>query len=100
MTLNISVFYHAKGPLLYNLNAMDKIRVSRELEKISGLIRERQEGDADFSELYAAQQALAWALNPNVARSPSSMILSEPLATLDGQLPIMDIQAAQVSCQD
>jgi HEPN domain-containing protein len=47
--------------------------VSREIEKLNRALREAPEGDRR-AELYAAQQALAWALEPCVIQAPSVTI--------------------------
>jgi len=48
--------------------------VERELWRIERALSAAR-GTAKYSELYAAQQALAWALEPNGARSPYDMIM-------------------------
>lgn len=46
--------------------------VRRELEKLGRALRESQTGP--HNELYAAQQALAWALDPQAFKSPFDLI--------------------------
>jgi hypothetical protein len=52
--------------------------IARELERIRAAVRERQATNShstEYRELYAAQQALAWALEPNGFRAPYDTIL-------------------------
>lgn len=48
--------------------------VERELLRINTAIAKLDEG-RDYDRLYAAQQALAWALEPTGAKSPYAMIM-------------------------
>lgn len=48
--------------------------IQRELDKISFTLRKTPEG-LTYRELYAAQQALAWALEPDGTRPPFQMIM-------------------------
>jgi len=57
--------------------------IERELERISDAVRARQAEQSDTNEyrqLYAAQQPLSWALEPNGFRAPYETILSGTLA--------------------
>lgn len=47
--------------------------IQRELDKISLALGEPS--DPHYIELYAAQQALAWALEPDGIRSPYKMVM-------------------------
>lgn len=47
--------------------------VQRELDRIGAALRAAQPGPR-YAELYAAQQALAWAAEPNGFASPYNMI--------------------------
>ena len=47
--------------------------VQRELDRISKALAEASNGDR-YTELYAAQQALAWALEPDAFKAPYSTI--------------------------
>lgn len=51
--------------------------VQRELKRIQEMLPSRQ-CDPRFRELYAAQQALEWALEPNGVKSPFDMIMGTP----------------------
>lgn len=48
--------------------------VSRELEKLSRALQSEPQG-THYAELYAAQQALSWALEPKGFKAPHSMIM-------------------------
>lgn len=65
--------------------------IQRELDRISTALQSDPD-DKDYDRLYAAQQALAWALDPNGAKAPFAMIRDIQQAT-DGSptgLPAMD----------
>jgi hypothetical protein len=47
--------------------------VQREVARIGEALRQPQSG-AKYAELYAAQQALMWALEPNGSKSPFDML--------------------------
>jgi hypothetical protein len=53
--------------------AQNKGQVARELERLEKALREPQTDDR-YCQLYAAQQALAWALDPSAAASPYATI--------------------------
>lgn len=53
--------------------------VSRELEKLSRELLNAPEGR--YGELYAAQQALSWALDPQAFKSPFALIMGTQEAT-------------------
>jgi len=58
--------------------------LERELERISEAVRSRQADQSDtdeYRQLYAAQQALAWALEPDGFRAPYETILTDTPAT-------------------
>ena len=58
--------------------------IERELARISEAVRARQAEQSDtdeYRQLYAIQQALSWALEPNGFRAPYETILSDTLAT-------------------
>lgn len=48
--------------------------VQQELDRISAELRENQKGEK-YNELYAAQQALVWALEPSAFRSPYMSVM-------------------------
>lgn len=55
--------------------------IERELKRISDAVRARQAGQSDtdeYRQLYAAQQALSWALEPTGFRAPCDTILDTP----------------------
>lgn len=60
-------------------------RITEEKERINTAYRAALqwglEDDKRALQLYAAQQALAWALEPQAARSPFEMIMDDPLET-------------------
>lgn len=61
----------------------DTNRVRTELEKIEVALREPQT-DEQYTQLYAAQQALAWALSPGAFASPYQTIQSGLVQPLTG----------------
>ena len=52
-----------------------KERISAELSRIESELRTNQKKTKIWCQLYAAQQALTWALTPNGFASPSKAIL-------------------------
>jgi hypothetical protein len=56
--------------------------VQRELTQISRALMESSESP-HYAELYAAQQALAWVLEPNGFASPMKMITGTPVGSED-----------------
>jgi hypothetical protein len=50
--------------------------VARELDRISARLRHPDTQADQYEKLYAAQQALAWALDPDGAKSPYDTILT------------------------
>ena len=52
-----------------------KERISAELSRIESELRTNQKKTKIWCQLYAAQQALTWALTPNGFASPSKVIL-------------------------
>jgi len=55
--------------------------IQRELERISEAVRARQAEHSatdEYRQLYAAQQALSWALDPDGFRAPCDTILDTP----------------------
>lgn len=66
--------------------------VTREIEQISGLLGQGKSAREDYDQLYAAQQALVWSLEPESFRSPLNMIAGGPT------LPLMDIPADSEGC--
>ena len=57
--------------------------VRRELDRIESALRESPAEDK-YRELYAAQQALAWALDPACYRAPTDAITGAPLQPVTG----------------
>jgi hypothetical protein len=58
--------------------------VQRELDRIQILIADEALGSARFVELFAAQQALSWVLEPSGFASPYASITKTPdLSSLD-----------------
>jgi len=66
--------------------------IERELERISVAVRARQAEQSDtdeYRQLYAAQQALSWALEPIGFKAPFDMIMGTP-ANGEKQDPIAE----------
>lgn len=57
--------------------------IQRERDRISAAIAERQEHDDISRQLFAAQQALSWAIEPEGFKSPYAMIMGVPAETED-----------------
>ena len=57
--------------------------IERELDRITKALHERHEEDDIYRQLYAAQQALSWALEPEGVKAPYSTIMGTPEATAD-----------------
>ena len=51
--------------------------IQRELDRVQRAMRDPSKGD-HYDELYAAQQALVWALEPNGYASPVKMLTGIP----------------------
>jgi hypothetical protein len=49
--------------------------IQRELDRIGNALRQPQPG-REYAELYAAQQALVWALEPDGFKSPYDMLVN------------------------
>lgn len=64
--------------------------VQRELTKIAIALQNEPEGNR-YKELYAAQQALSWSMEPGGSRSPSSMILDTPEDATNYSLPLSQL---------
>lgn len=58
--------------------------VQREIDRLNGALNS---GAGDRSELYAAQQALSWALEPGGIRSPYEVIIGIPGDSKDYSAP-------------
>lgn len=56
--------------------------VQRELDHIRGALLDPQQVER-HAELYAAQQALSWALDPEGAKSPFQMLTDTPAGSED-----------------
>lgn len=56
--------------------------IERELEKITQALREPRSAD-HYDQLYAAQQALSWALEPEGFKRPYDMITGTPADSED-----------------
>ncbi len=55
--------------------------IQREIDRIGAALRQPQSGK-EYAELYAAQQALVWALEPDGFKPPYDMVVSAN--TLEG----------------
>ncbi|PYS98791.1 MAG: hypothetical protein DMF63_14465 [Acidobacteria bacterium] len=80
---------------------MQSEKIETELAKIQSLLVSGDTSERQYEQLYAAQQALAWALDERVAKAPVAMILqggvSAPVQS--DYIPIStDIPAETVSC--
>jgi hypothetical protein len=70
--------------------------LQRELDRIEAALRQPQSGNR-YVELYAAQQALAWASEPTGFASPYAMIMGIPGDSVVGrQIPPADDQPSQL----
>jgi hypothetical protein len=57
--------------------------IQREMDRIARGLREPQPQDKQ-RELYVAQQALAWALDPSCYRAPTDLIAGNPIQAVTG----------------
>lgn len=69
--------------------------VQREIDRLNAEIAKVSDGNRQ-AELYAAQQALSWALDPDGFRSPYDMLMGIPVNSEDCQAeprpaPFLDI---------
>jgi hypothetical protein len=55
-------------------------RIDAERERISKALLDPATTPGQYAQLYAAQQALGWADNPDAARSPYEMVMCGPVA--------------------
>lgn len=55
--------------------------IEQELERISATLREPR--TAEYDQLYAAQQALSWALDPTVFKSPYDLLNGTPAGSVN-----------------
>lgn len=55
--------------------------IDRELDKLGRALRSARKGH--YNEIYAAQQALAWALDPYGFKSPADMLTGIPADATD-----------------
>lgn len=71
--------------------------IENELEEISVLLNSGELGEQQYCRLYVAQQGLAWAVNPENAKSPVATVIQgkvqAPFKEVE-YLPIMDICAS------
>lgn len=66
--------------------------VAREIEKLNRALNETPEGDRR-AELYAAQQALSWALDPTGFKAPYAMITGIQEGSVDCSSPVRPLQS-------
>jgi len=57
--------------------------IARELDRIGSRLRELHPSDLEYEKLYAAQQALSWALEPTGFKAPYDMIMGTPEGSED-----------------
>jgi hypothetical protein len=57
--------------------------VARELSRITVSLGRLKESDTKYQQLYAAQQALSWAIEPNGFKSPYDLIMGTPEGAKD-----------------
>lgn len=76
--------------------------IETELAKIQNLLVAGDVSERQYEQLYAAQQALAWALNEQGAKGPVATILqggvSAPIQSTSLPSPITDTREVKVSC--
>jgi hypothetical protein len=56
--------------------------IQRELQRLGRALRNAPDG-GDYAEIYAAQQALAWVLEPAVVQRPSLLLTSSEVGEAD-----------------
>jgi hypothetical protein len=52
-----------------------KARIEKERDRIQAALLDSDTTSQQYNNLYAAQQALAWAENPKVAKSPYCLVM-------------------------
>lgn len=57
--------------------------IQRELDRIGARLREADVPPDQYERLYAAQQALAWVLEPEGVRAPYESVMSTPAGSAD-----------------
>ncbi len=62
-------------------------KIAKELETISSLLNSAGLSKTQFEQLYAAQQGIAWSVNPDHAKSPVETVMNGLV-----QAPVKDIQ--------
>jgi hypothetical protein len=67
-------------------------KIQKELGKIERALRSKNTTAATYCQLYAAQQALCWALNPNGYATPTKVILGGKV------MPLMGTQEDSKGC--
>jgi len=72
--------------------------IAHELEKLAEAIRDPQNASAR-KELYAAQQALAWASEPCGFKAPFAMIMGIPAGSEDCSVAHHPIPSSGTYCQ-
>jgi hypothetical protein len=61
--------------------------ITRELEKLNNDLRANPSGER-YAEIYAAQQALAWALDPKAYKSPAALLMGTLAGSADCSVDI------------
>ena len=69
-------------------------RIESELARVSARLREEAGAAGLYCQLYAAQQALAWALDPELAAAPLGVIVTGRVQ------PLTDTQEGSGGCSD
>lgn len=57
-------------------------RLQQERDRIQSALLDSTTTTQQYQQLYAAQQALAWAQNPQIARSPFDTVMLPPITTI------------------
>jgi hypothetical protein len=66
-------------------------RITEERDRIGRALLDPATTPEQYAQLYAAQQGIGWAVNPEAARSPYEMIMCGPVAA-GPSIPPKDIR--------
>lgn len=69
--------------------------IKREIERIAIELRKGQE-TPNYEELYAAQQALSWALDPAGSKSPYNMLMDIPAGSEDCSVCLRRVRLSDI----
>ena len=81
--ITLVMFQDERGQQMKSTDARDD-RIQVELDRVSRRLRQEVGAAGLYCQLYAAQQALSWALDPELAAAPFDAIVSGKVQSLTG----------------